>query len=264
MSGFVDWFYNGLGHLGGWLIFVVLGVGIVIWLFADSVRRHLPANVWRLGAFLSASALLAPATAIKVNGTYYRDPAALLAVLGVLGGVIPAALWLVYSLKYRGLVGCVKGHKPYKATLAECPVCARRTIQGLPGIKVERQGMGDSSQGSTGGRKTSRGAVKSDKPRADAWLVDDEGSIYQINLGETTIGRAPTNDLRLWEGSASRTHAKIVVEGDSFVIYDLASVAGTWINGQRVRRPEVLNSGDSVTFGASTRMVFTTRPEELQ
>ena len=261
MSGFVDWFYNGLGNLGGWLVFVVLGMAAALWLLIDSVRRRLPANVWRFGALLSALIFLAPATLVKVDGSYYKPPGGFFAVAGVLGGLAPLGLWAAYALKYRGLVGCAKGHKPYKVSLGECPACARKTIQGLPGIKVERPSVGEPT---TGARKTSRGAVKGDKPHAEAWLVDDEGSIYQINLGETTIGRAPTNDIRLWEGSASRLHAKIVTENGMFVIYDLASVAGTWINAQRVRRPEKLTSGDTVTFGASTRMIFTTKPEELQ
>ncbi len=259
MAAFTQWFYAGLGSVGGWAVFTLLGVLAVLWLLIDSIRRHLPAGVWRLGTFLPAVVMLAPAIVVKLSAGELPVSAAALAVVGVLGGVIPAGVAVAYTLRFRGLVGCVRGHKPYRAELTECPVCARQTVQGMPGVRIEKP----VTDPKTGGRKTSRGAVKSSKPRADGWLVDEEGSVYQVNQGNTTIGRAPQNDIRLWDGSASRTHAKIVEEKGAFTIFDLGSVAGTWINGQRVRRPETLKSGDVVTFGTSTRMTFTTQPGEL-
>jgi len=258
MAEFTTWYFSGLG---GWAICLLVGAAAVIWLLVDSLRRRLPVNGWRLGAFLSGLALLAPATAIKVADGWQIGAAPALATAGLLGALAPLGMTAAYAVRYRGLVGCVKGHKPYRAELRECPQCARQTVQGLPGIKVEKPAT-DSKSGA--GRKTSRGASKSSKPRSEGWLVDDEGSVYQINQGETTIGRAPQNDIRLWEGSASRLHAKIIEKDNTFTIYDLGSVAGTWLNGQRVRHPENLSSGDVLTFGSSVQMTFTTQPGELK
>jgi FHA domain-containing protein len=262
MDAFAQWFYYGFGGTGGWVIWLALGAAACVWVVIDSARRRLPAAGWRLGTFVAALALITPAALTKVLSGRLPPVAGMLAVAGVLGGLIPAAIAAVYLLRFRGLTGCVKfkSHKPYRADLKECPMCARSTVQGLPGIKVQK----DVSEPKTGsGRKTSRGASKSSKPRSEGWLVDDEGSVYQINQGDTSIGRAPQNDIRLWEGSASRTHAKIVENNNTFTIYDLGSVAGTWLNDQRVRRPEQIKSGDVLTFGTSTQMTFTTKPGDL-
>ena len=261
MDAFAQWYYYGFSGTGGWTIWLLVGAVAVAWLVIDSARRHLPAGGWRLGTLVPAVVLIAPAMALKLLAGRLPPIAVPLAIVGALGGLVPAAVAAAYGVRFRGLVGCVKGHKPYRANLKECPMCARSTVQGLPGLKVQR----DATDTSTAARrKTSRGASKSSKARSEGWLLDDEGSIYQINQGETSIGRAPQNDIRLWEGSTSRTHAKIVEKDSTFTIYDLGSVAGTWLNEQRVRRPELIKSGDVITFGTSTRMTFTTKPGDLQ
>ena len=63
------------------------------------------------------------------------------------------------------------------------------------------------------------------------------------------IGRGPDNHLIVRDSRASRAHARILIEGETYVIEDLKSRHGVWLNGRRVERRAVLNSGDSIHFG---------------
>lgn len=78
-----------------------------------------------------------------------------------------------------------------------------------------------------------------------------------ITLGQrVTIGRAPGNVAILDDRELSKFHAEIISDGDGFVICDLGSSNGTYVNGQRVTRHR-LAAGDLVEMGAS-RYRFTT------
>ncbi|MBI3952158.1 MAG: FHA domain-containing protein [Acidobacteria bacterium] len=70
---------------------------------------------------------------------------------------------------------------------------------------------------------------------------------------ELTIGRDPSNKLAFHQDEddlVGRKHAKIIRHGDSFVIIDLNSRNGTFINNERLTGPRLLRSGDVIEFGA--------------
>ena len=50
-----------------------------------------------------------------------------------------------------------------------------------------------------------------------------------------TVGRDPGNDIVLRDPKVSRHHAEIIFERGFFVLHDLASANGTYVNGKRVR-----------------------------
>jgi pSer/pThr/pTyr-binding forkhead associated (FHA) protein len=50
-----------------------------------------------------------------------------------------------------------------------------------------------------------------------------------------TVGRDPGNDIILRDPKVSRHHAEIVFERGFFVLHDLSSANGTYVNGKRVR-----------------------------
>jgi len=50
-----------------------------------------------------------------------------------------------------------------------------------------------------------------------------------------TLGRDPGNDIILRDPKVSRHHAEIVFERGFFVLHDLASANGTYVNSKRVR-----------------------------
>lgn len=65
-----------------------------------------------------------------------------------------------------------------------------------------------------------------------------------------TVGRDPGNDIILRDPKVSRHHAEIVFERGFFVLHDLASANGTFVNGRRVRVAP-LTHGAKVRLGNS-------------
>lgn len=62
----------------------------------------------------------------------------------------------------------------------------------------------------------------------------------QVSKKTISIGRDPSNDLALDHPMVSRRHAKIVLQGEKHLIYDLDSANGTYVNGRRVSGSEEL------------------------
>ena len=69
--------------------------------------------------------------------------------------------------------------------------------------------------------------------------------------GTVVVGRSRSCELRLPDADTSRRHAKIVSQDDAFVIHDLASTNGTYVNGVRVEE-HVLRPGDRIQIGENT------------
>jgi len=78
----------------------------------------------------------------------------------------------------------------------------------------------------------------------------------RLGLGETSIGRDLTNDIRLAHGSVSRVHARITWEDGRYVIHDLDSRNGVFVNKRPIQKA-ALSSGDVIHLG-NRRFVFKT------
>ena len=65
---------------------------------------------------------------------------------------------------------------------------------------------------------------------------------------EVLVGRDETCDIQIRAKSVSREHCTIEREGQDFVLRDLGSTGGTFLNGQRVDRVRLRN-GIEVTVG---------------
>jgi sigma-B regulation protein RsbU (phosphoserine phosphatase) len=72
-----------------------------------------------------------------------------------------------------------------------------------------------------------------------------------------SIGRLPTNQLAFQavEG-LSREHLAIERQGDAWMVRDVGSTNGTFLNGKRIETPAYLNTGDKIIAGQLT-LVFT-------
>jgi predicted component of type VI protein secretion system len=82
------------------------------------------------------------------------------------------------------------------------------------------------------------------------------GKVYQLEASEIVIGRDSSNGVAINDGEISRKHAKLSLHGAAYVIQDLGSTNGTFVNGQRLTGTQVLNPGDSVSFGENISAVF--------
>ena len=75
------------------------------------------------------------------------------------------------------------------------------------------------------------------------------GTIYPLEADELIIGRAQDAGLLLENATVSRRHARISWNGNAYVLEDMESKNGTWINDRPVAKAIVLNDGDVIRFG---------------
>ena len=66
---------------------------------------------------------------------------------------------------------------------------------------------------------------------------------------KTTVGRLSENTLQIEDASVSSRHAEILFETNSWLIRDLDSTNGTFLNGSKIENA-VLNHGDELRFGS--------------
>lgn len=93
----------------------------------------------------------------------------------------------------------------------------------------------------------------------DVTLVTVEGSKHPQSLRlrseEAIVGRREGCDVRIPSHSVSRRHCRLSFREDLLTVEDLASSNGTFVNGQRIARPEVLKPGDQLEIGPVTFLV---------
>lgn len=94
-------------------------------------------------------------------------------------------------------------------------------------------------------------------PRLAAISGKLKGAIFTLNEDALVIGRETAANLCLADASVSRRHSKIEKQDEKFVITDLESLNGTFVNDVPVRS-RVLEHGDRVRIGDS-QFVFLTQ-----
>jgi pSer/pThr/pTyr-binding forkhead associated (FHA) protein len=65
----------------------------------------------------------------------------------------------------------------------------------------------------------------------------------------TSVGRRDDNSIHVNEPSISANHAEIRLSTRGWLVTDLDSTNGTFVNGERIRGTTSINSGDVVQFG---------------
>jgi len=95
-------------------------------------------------------------------------------------------------------------------------------------------------------------------PPGSALLVvkrgPNAGSRFLLDAETTTAGRHPESDIFLDDVTVSRRHAEFVREGGGFVVRDVGSLNGTYLNRERIETAG-LAGGDEVQIG-KYRLVF--------
>lgn len=97
-------------------------------------------------------------------------------------------------------------------------------------------------------------------PHLEVWL--DSGSVRRFDLtgDRVTVGRSATSDVVLDDGQTSRVHAVLEQFAGAWVVRDVGSRNGTFVNGRAVDGQAGLRDGDELRVG---RTVFVMRaPEE--
>lgn len=92
----------------------------------------------------------------------------------------------------------------------------------------------------------------------------DSGKVVELTQKELVIGRSAPAGLIIIHSEVSRRHARLVYQQGNYILEDLGSTNGTFINGQPVRGPQVLTNGAEIQLGTEIRLVFSQQPAGVQ
>lgn len=82
------------------------------------------------------------------------------------------------------------------------------------------------------------------------------GATYPLEGDQLIIGRDATSGVAINDAEVSRKHARLNFQGGKYVIEDLGSTNGTFVNGQRLVSSTVLKSGDVVSLGEQIVLMY--------
>lgn len=88
----------------------------------------------------------------------------------------------------------------------------------------------------------------------NALFILKDGTRFPLEKPEIAIGRGPENDLVINHPTVSRTHAILRAKENTYLIFDLDSRGGTFLNQRRIKQG-VLSSGDVVRL-ADYQLVY--------
>jgi pSer/pThr/pTyr-binding forkhead associated (FHA) protein len=99
-------------------------------------------------------------------------------------------------------------------------------------------------------------------PSGSALLVvkrgPNAGSRFLLDKDVTTVGRHPESDIFLDDVTVSRRHAEFHRDGNGFLVRDVGSLNGTYLNRERIEEAP-LTGGDEVQIGKFRLVYFTGR-----
>jgi pSer/pThr/pTyr-binding forkhead associated (FHA) protein len=84
------------------------------------------------------------------------------------------------------------------------------------------------------------------------------GARLALSKDTTTAGRHPDSDLFLDDVTVSRRHAEFVRSDDGFLVRDVGSLNGTYLNRERVDEAPIAN-GDEIQIGRYKLAYYTSR-----
>lgn len=170
---------------------------------------------------------------------------ALVLVVGV-GG----AVWLLRPRHGAVLAQPLEGEKPPEFHLPVERTAPRVAHPGLT-AKTDVVGFGPAPAGLAAGHGSKTELVAA-APVALSWFVEKEGKnpgrTYRVVSESFVIGRSAQADLSLADVTVSDKHARLRKEADRFIIYDLASTNGLFVNQEQVYS-RALRDGDEVKVG---------------
>lgn len=82
------------------------------------------------------------------------------------------------------------------------------------------------------------------------------GKIFELVQDELTIGRDITNRIVINDPEVSRKHSRLTLQSGAYVIEDLGSTNGTFVDGQRLIGPHMLRPGETIMLGEKISLEY--------
>jgi hypothetical protein len=83
-----------------------------------------------------------------------------------------------------------------------------------------------------------------------------QGQIFELR-GEARLGRHRSNAIVLSDGKVSRNHARLDPIHGTYILTDLGSANGTFVNGVRIKQPVRLRDSDLILVGETQLLFYT-------
>src|ERR1700723_713431 len=90
-------------------------------------------------------------------------------------------------------------------------------------------------------------------------IISEKGGAERreaFDKNEINVGRVQGNDLMLPKGNVSKHHARLLYRDGRFIVTDLKSTNGTYVNGRKISQATIVREGDKIYVGD-----FVLRPE---
>jgi len=82
------------------------------------------------------------------------------------------------------------------------------------------------------------------------------GKIYTLGKTEIAIGREAGSEVFVNDVEVSRQHARLMFQFGDYVLEDLGSTNGTFVNGQRITGQRILKPDDTVFLGENISLSY--------
>jgi hypothetical protein len=156
---------------------------------------------------------------------------------------------------------CARGHQ-MEDSWEVCPYCQKTGYAVAPAslpktrIETEAGSAGPSGQAVAVARKTVLISEKR-KPPVVGWLVamngDQKGEDFRVREGQNTLGTSPDAEIVVRDNTVSGKHASIRYKEGKFILTDLDSTNGTYLNdGKQTIAREELKDNDVIRIGELT------------
>src|SRR3954469_194660 len=83
-------------------------------------------------------------------------------------------------------------------------------------------------------------------------IISEKGGAERKELfdkNEINVGRVQGNDLMLPKGNVSKRHARLMFRDGRFIVADLKSTNGTYVNGRKIAQATIVREGDKIYVG---------------
>jgi len=82
------------------------------------------------------------------------------------------------------------------------------------------------------------------------------GKVFPLSKSEIFIGRDINNEIVISDAEISRKHARLMLQGGGYVLEDLGSTNGCFVNGQRLMGPHQMRPGELMMLGENVGLSY--------